>query len=101
VIDSVMDQAVVEAPALERAAGAERRGRSLHVLHVWPEYLKRWQAAAYLSMSETTFGEEVDVAPIPVTIPRPGKKPVLRYRRADLDAWAMKCATYRLKKRGA
>lgn len=94
----VLDQAVVASPPLTRAA----RGRSLkaeHVLHVWPEYLKRWQAAAYLSMSETTFGESVDVRPKAVTLPRPGKRPVLRYHRADLDAWVVKCATYRLRKK--
>jgi hypothetical protein len=99
VIDTIQDAAVLNAPEPVRRGGTTRRARAQHVLHVWPEYLKRWQAAAYLSMSETKFGEEVDVEPKPVTLPKPGKTPVLRYRRADLDAWALKCATYRLRKK--
>lgn len=63
----------------------------------WPEYMKQWQAAAYLSVSGTWFRDNVDVPPVPIDLPKPGKKPVLRWRRGDLDAWVTRCATYKLR----
>lgn len=64
----------------------------------WPHAMKQKQAAAYLGMAVSTFREAVDVAPVPVTLPRPGRPPILRYRRADLDAWVERCANHRLRK---
>lgn len=65
----------------------------------WPEYMKQWQAAAYLSVSDTWFRDNVQVQPVPLTMPKPGKKPVLRWRRSDLDAWVERCATFKLRVR--
>lgn len=62
----------------------------------WPAAMKQWQAAAYLGMSVTTFAARVDVPAVPVAPPRPGAKPILRYRKADLDAWLARCADWRL-----
>jgi len=49
----------------------------------WPAVLHEEWAAAYLSLSTTTFREQVApvVPPIRLTVKRIG------WRRADLDAW--------------
>jgi predicted DNA-binding transcriptional regulator AlpA len=60
-------------------------------------YLSQREAAAYLGMSAKTFRRHVRVSAVPVTVPKPGQKPLLRYRRADLDAYVSACATYKMR----
>lgn len=80
----------------EGAARAPRTARAPMV--TWPEYMKQWQAAAYLSVSERFFRGSVDVPPVQLSMPKPGKKPVFRWRRSDLDAWVDRCSTFKLRK---
>jgi hypothetical protein len=61
-------------------------------------YLTQAAAAVYLGVSVRYFRDQVHVAPVPIGIPRPGKRPTLRYRVADLDAWVVKCAAHRLQR---
>lgn len=58
-------------------------------------YLTQVAAAAYLGVSVRWFRDNVTVLAVPVGKPRPGKRPLLRYRTADLDAWVASCASYR------
>lgn len=51
-----------------------------------PAYLNQRQAASYLGVSVAYFAKHVDVEPVP--FPSAGDKPLERYARADLDAWA-------------
>lgn len=53
---------------------------------VSPAYMSQVQAAAYLGVSTRYFRDHVTVTPIP--FPGGGQRPVERYARADLDAWA-------------
>lgn len=55
-----------------------------------PAYFSQIEAARYLGISARYFQLHVDVTPLP--FPGRGTKPVERYRRADLDAWAEKWA---------
>lgn len=64
-----------------------------------PAYLRQWEAARYLGVSVRWFRDHVTVAAVPIGRPVPGKKPVLRYRVADLDAWVASCAAYRQPRR--
>jgi hypothetical protein len=79
------------APAVRVPEGAVPVG-------TWPQYMSQVQAAAYLGVSVRWFRDNVDVQPVPFGRPRPGKKPLLRYRRNDLDAWVERCRTYKLPK---
>lgn len=58
-------------------------------------YLTQVGAAAYLGVSVRWFRDNVTVEAVPVGRPRPGKRPVMRYRATDLDAWVARCASYR------
>lgn len=49
------------------------------------EYLSQKEAAAHLGVSVRYF--QLHVAVTPKTLPGRGAKPMLRYRRTDLDAW--------------
>lgn len=49
-------------------------------------YFNQIAAADYLGVSVRYFQLHVDVKPIP--FPGAGEKPVDRYARVDLDAWA-------------
>lgn len=60
-----------------------------------PAYLSQVEAARYLGVSVRWFRDNVTVEAVPVGLPRPGKRPLLRYRTADLDAWVASCASYR------
>jgi hypothetical protein len=80
-------------PALDSMDRAPRAS-----VAAWPEYLTQVLAADYLSVSDRWFRDNVHVQPVPVGEPKPGKKPVLRYRRVDLDAWVQRCATFKLRK---
>jgi hypothetical protein len=51
-----------------------------------PAYLNQRQAADYLGVSVAYFAKNVDVVPVP--FPSAGEKPLERYARAELDAWA-------------
>lgn len=51
-----------------------------------PAYMSQVDAALYLGVSARYFRDFVHVEPIP--FPGSGTKPVDRYARADLDAWA-------------
>jgi len=61
---------------------------ALSTAHPQPELHPRWltksQAAAYLSMSESTFDENIRRGPFPSGIKLPSG--CLRWDRADLDA---------------
>ena len=60
-----------------------------------PAYLSQVDAAAYLGVSVRWFRDHVDVVAVPVGKVVPGKRPLLRYRTVDLDAWVASCASYR------
>jgi hypothetical protein len=64
-----------------------------------PAYLRQWEAARYLGVSVRWFRDHVHVEALPIGKPAPGRKPVLRYRVADLDAWVAACAAYRQPRR--
>lgn len=51
-----------------------------------PAYMNQAMAANYLGVSARYFREFVEVTPVP--FPGSGDKPVDRYARVDLDAWA-------------
>jgi len=51
-----------------------------------PAFLSQTEAAVYLGVSARYFRDHVDVEPVP--FPGGGSKPLERYARADLDAWA-------------
>jgi hypothetical protein len=55
-----------------------------------PAYFSQVAAAQYLGVSVRYFQLHVDVTPLP--FPGRGTRPLERYRRADLDAWAEKWA---------
>lgn len=55
---------------------------------VVPAYMNQADACVYLGVSKGYFFRVVDVTPIP--FPGTGEKPVQRYARVDLDAWAEK-----------
>ncbi len=57
-----------------------------------PRGLTQRAAADYLGVSARWFRDHVHVEAKPVDLPRPGTKPVLRYRIEDLDAWMDRCA---------
>jgi hypothetical protein len=66
----------------------------------WPRgYLSQEKAAFYLDMSVAKFRRDVKVIPRPAEPPRAGKKPLMRYRIADLDAWMESNASYRIPRR--
>lgn len=77
---------------------APRRGRPVPTNP--RRWLKQYEAAHHLGLSVSEFRASVDVEPRPVTMPKAGEKPVLRYFVEDLDAWVERCSTYRLR-RGA
>lgn len=54
-------------------------------MHRDTAYLRQKAAAAYLGVSVRYFQQHVAVTP--KTLPGSGTKPVLVYRRADLDEW--------------
>lgn len=53
-----------------------------------PAYMNQVSACRYLGVSKSYFIQFVDVTPIP--FPGSGSRPVERYARVDLDAWAEK-----------
>jgi hypothetical protein len=53
---------------------------------VTPAYMSQVDSARYLGVSVRYFRDHVGVKPVP--FPGGGKKPLERYARADLDAWA-------------
>jgi hypothetical protein len=53
---------------------------------ILPAYMSQVQAAAYLGVSTRYFRDHVDVDPVP--FPGGGDRPLERYARVDLDAWA-------------
>lgn len=59
---------------------------------VQPRGLSQRDAARYLGVSTRWFRDHVDVEAKPVGHPEPGKKPLLRYRIEELDAWMDACA---------
>jgi len=61
----------------------------------WPRGLTQKEAAEYCGVSASWFRENVHVEAKPVGMPKPGEKPVLRYRIEDLDAWLDDCAALR------
>lgn len=62
-------------------------------------WLSQKHAAQYLDLAVSVFRKEVQVEPKPATRPRPGKRPLMRYRIADLDAWMESNASYRIPRR--
>ena len=60
---------------------------------ILPRGMTQKAAAEYLGVSVAWFRANVHVEAKPVSAPRPGEKPVLRYRREELDAWMDECAT--------
>lgn len=52
-----------------------------------PAYFSQVDAAAYLGVSPRYFRDNVDVTPVPFPGGN-GSRPLERYSRADLDAWA-------------
>lgn len=84
--------------ALDRPDGPARRraARTSPGAVLWPEYMTQRRAADFLDVSVRWFQLHVDVAAVPVGLPQPGKSPMLRYRRADLEAWVERCAAYKL-----
>jgi hypothetical protein len=85
--------AAMTAPAMLGPDGPPRTPREVAA---WAGYLTQVQAAAYLGVSVRWFRDNVDVQPVPMGLPRPGKRPLLRYRRVDLDAWVERCRTHKL-----
>lgn len=61
-----------------RAAGPEQSRRPVG-------YLNQKDAAAYLGVDADYFRVHVHVEPF--VLPTKGKRPAIRYRVADLDAW--------------
>jgi len=57
-----------------------------------PRGLTQRAAARYLGVSVTYFRMHVHVEAKPVGRPEPGRKPLLRYRVEELDAWMDACA---------
>jgi hypothetical protein len=53
---------------------------------ILPAYMSQADAATYLGVSPRYFRDHVDVEPVP--FPGGGERPLERYARADLDAWA-------------
>jgi len=66
----------------------------------WPEFMSQRTAAAYLDLSPRTFRRLVDVEAMVIGDPR-APRGLRRYRRADLDAWAMRHLVRRRPVRGA
>jgi hypothetical protein len=56
----------------------------------WPEFMSQKTAAAYLDVSTRTFRRAVRVEAVVINA-RAGQRGLKRYRRADLDAWMMRC----------
>jgi hypothetical protein len=73
-----------------------RDTKSKKAIPIEPRGLSQKNAAAYLGVSPRWFRDNVHVNARPVGETRPGRKPVLRYRREELDAWMDHCATYRM-----
>lgn len=71
------------------------------VTAVHPRGLTQRAAAKYVGVSVATFRKEVHVEAKPVGRPRPGVKPILRYRLEELDAWMDACAAVKREKREA
>lgn len=63
-----------------------------------PAYLRLKQAAAYLGVSARYFYRHVDARPL--ELPGRGKRRVLVWRVADLDAWVERVGTPRRRGRG-
>jgi hypothetical protein len=59
---------------------------------LYPRALTQHAAAQYLSVSVRYFRDNVHVEPKSVNNAEPGKKPLVRYRIEDLDAWLDECA---------
>lgn len=53
--------------------------------HITPAYLSQVDAAAYLGVSVRYFRDVVTVEP--VYLPSSKGRPLMRFSRADLDAW--------------
>jgi hypothetical protein len=70
-----------QTPVTERTVSEHR----VIVSVVQPAYLEQRAAAAYLSVSIRYFRDFVNVRPR--ELPGYGRKPVLRWAVADLDAW--------------
>jgi hypothetical protein len=68
---------------------------------VRPAFLRQHEAAAYLGVSVRWFRDNVDVAPVTLGRTKPGRKPLLRYAVTDLDAWVVRCASFRLTRKKA
>jgi hypothetical protein len=66
---------------------------------LWPEYMSQKTAAAYLDIDARTFRRSVDVEAVLVASPKPGMRPLRRWRRVDLDQWVQRCTTGRLHSR--
>ena len=62
-------------------------------------WLSQKHAALYLDLAVSVFRKDVRVEPQPATRPRPGKRLLMRYRIADLDAWMASNASYRIPRR--
>lgn len=57
-----------------------------------PRGLTQREAAAYMGVSVRWFRDHVHVEARPVGRAVPGKRPVLRYRLEELNAWMDSCA---------
>lgn len=63
-----------------------------------PAYMSQVRAAEYLGVSVRYFRDHVEIEPVP--FPGSGNKPVERYARVDLDAWAEKWRTPKARRTG-